>query len=224
METTAAKYAHYLRVSTQKQGIDGYGIEAQRLAVSKYIPSKEFVEVESGKRKDRPELMTALDYCKKSGAVLVVAKLDRLSRSVALVSALMESGVEFIAVDYPDANRLTIHILAAVGEHELKMISDRTKAGLAIAKTRGPVFCSKRNRMTLPLGATMDDTKAAKGRDTQKEIADRKASSVKATVSALRNAGLTLQAIANQLNDMGVRTPRNSQWTPTAVKNALARI
>ncbi len=87
-ETATRKYAHYLRVSTQKQGIDGYGIEAQRTAVAKYIPAAKFTEVESGKRKDRPELAKALDYCKRNNAVLVVAKLDRLARNVAFVSSL----------------------------------------------------------------------------------------------------------------------------------------
>lgn len=101
METTTLKYAHYLRVSTDKQGIDGYGIDAQRLAIAKYVPGAEFIEVESGKRKDRPELLKALAYCKKEGAVLIVAKLDRLARNVAFVSTLMESKVEFICADFP---------------------------------------------------------------------------------------------------------------------------
>jgi len=101
METVDTKYAHYLRVSTQKQGVDGYGIDAQRSAIAKYTPAAECTEVESGKRKDRPELLKALEFCKSSKAVLVVAKLDRLARNVAFVSALMESKVEFVCADYP---------------------------------------------------------------------------------------------------------------------------
>lgn len=96
METTAATYTHYLRVSTAKQGIDGYGIDAQRTAIFKYTPAAEFIEVDSGKQKDRPELLKALEFCKRNKAVLVVAKLDRLARNVAFTSALMESGVEFV--------------------------------------------------------------------------------------------------------------------------------
>jgi DNA invertase Pin-like site-specific DNA recombinase len=212
METTAAKYAHYLRVSTQKQGIDGYGIDAQRVAIAKYTPAAEFIEVESGKRKDRPELLRALDYCKRNGTVLVVAKLDRLARNVAFVSMLMESGVDFVCADFPTANRLTIHVLAAVAEHEASMISQRTKAGLAAAKARGVV-----------LGKSMDTAKANKGRTTQAELADRNAAKVRATIASHRAGGATLKGIADELNSMGVGTPRGKQWTAMAVSNAMNR-
>jgi len=208
METATAKYAHYLRVSTDKQGIDGYGIDAQRSAIAKYIPAIEFVEVESGKRKDRPELLKALDYCKRNNATLIVAKLDRLARNVAFVSVLMESGVEFICADFPTANRLTIHILAAVAEHEASMISARTKAGLASAKSRGVV-----------LGKSMDAVKADKGRAAQHQIADRNAAKVKETISDLLSAGRSLRKIARGLNSMGVSTPRGKEWSAQAVKN-----
>ena len=213
MEPTATKYAHYLRVSTQKQGIDGYGIDAQRAAIAKYVPGAEFIEVESGKRKDRPELLRALDYCKKNGAVLVVAKLDRLARNVAFVSMLMESKVEFVCADFPTANNLTIHIIAAVAEHEAVMISLRTKAGLAAAKKRG-----------VELGKTMDTDKATKGHSTQTQIADRSAAKIKNTVAGLVAAGLSLRKIAAELNTMGVKTPRGKEWTAQAVKNAQARV
>jgi DNA invertase Pin-like site-specific DNA recombinase len=212
METTVPKYAHYLRVSTDKQGIEGYGIDAQRLAISSYVPRAEFIEVESGKRKDRPELLKALAYCKKNSAVLIVAKLDRLARNVAFVSMLMESGVEFICADFPTANKLTIHILAAVAEHEAALVSIRTKAGLAAAKARG-----------VKLGKSMDMAKAGKGRGTQCGIANRNAIKVRATIDGLVSAGLSLRKIAAQLNDMGVTTPRKAQWTAQAVKNAMAR-
>jgi DNA invertase Pin-like site-specific DNA recombinase len=210
-ETTT--YAHYLRVSTQKQGIDGYGIDAQRAAIAKYIPAAEFIEVESGKRKDRPELLKALEYCKKNSAVLVVAKLDRLARNVAFVSMLMESGVEFVCADFPTANRLTIHIIAAVAEHEAVMISSRTKAGLLAAKHRG-----------VKLGMSMDLEKAIKGRVTQSQAADRNAAKIRNTVNGLVAAGMSLRKIAGELNTMAVPTPRGSQWTAQSVKNALARV
>lgn len=212
METATTKYAHYLRVSTDKQGLDGYGIDAQRLAIAKYTPAMEFIEVESGKRKDRPELLKALAYCKKNGAILIVAKLDRLARNVAFVSMLMESKVEFVCADMPEATPLTIHIMAAMAEHEAKAISDRTKKALAAAKARG-----------VKLGKSMDEAKAGRGRATQQEIADRKAKAVGETMVALRSGGMNFTQVAAALNGMGVATPRGAQWTVQAVKNALAR-
>jgi DNA invertase Pin-like site-specific DNA recombinase len=131
----SGKWVSYLRVSTDRQGQSGLGLEAQRQAVETYLNggnwtlAAEFVEVESGKRSDnRPQLAAALAACKRLKAKLVVAKLDRLSRNMAFIATMMDSGVEFIAVDNPHATRLTLHILAAVAEHERTMISQRTKA------------------------------------------------------------------------------------------------
>jgi len=143
MPKHSGKWVSYLRVSTDKQGASGLGLEAQRKAVADYLNggkwslAQEFIEIESGKRSDRPQLAAALAACKKLKAKLVVAKLDRLARNVAFTAKLMESGVEFVAADMPFANKLTIHILAAVAEHEREAISDRTKAALAAAKARG---------------------------------------------------------------------------------------
>ena len=134
------KFVAYFRVSTDRQGKSGLGLAAQREAVMSYLDGgrwalvDEFTEVESGKRNDRPELVKALAACKKQKAKLVIAKLDRLSRNLAFIAALMDSGVEFVAVDNPHANKLTIHILAAVAQHEREMISERTKAAMAAAK------------------------------------------------------------------------------------------
>jgi DNA invertase Pin-like site-specific DNA recombinase len=139
----ARRFVAYYRVSTDRQGRSGLGLEAQQKAVMDYLNGGawelvgEFIEVESGKRSDRPELARAIDACRKHKARLVIAKLDRLSRNLAFVATLMESGVEFLAVDNPHANKLTIHILAAVAEHEREAISERTKAALAAAKARG---------------------------------------------------------------------------------------
>src|SRR5262249_11444060 len=133
----------YYRVSTKRQGRSGLGLEAQEAAVRDFLNGgnwrlvKEFTEIESGKRTDRPQLEKAFQACRVYGAKLIIAKLDRLARNVAFISNLMESGVEFEAVDFPQANRLTIHIMAAMAEHEAKMISERTKAALAAAKRRG---------------------------------------------------------------------------------------
>jgi DNA invertase Pin-like site-specific DNA recombinase len=137
------KFISYLRVSTDKQGERGYGLDAQRKAVSDYLNGgswqllEEFVEVESGKRSDRPQLAAALAACKKHRARLVIAKLDRLSRNVAFIATLMDGKVDFVCCDFPSANRLTLHILAAVAEHEREMTSTRTSAGLAAAKAKG---------------------------------------------------------------------------------------
>src|SRR5918995_1743805 len=140
---SVCKFAAYYRVSTEKQGRSGLGLEAQQEAVRSYHNGgawtlvAEIVEVESGKRNDRPKLAEAMRLCRLHGAVLIIAKLDRLARNVAFISNLMESGVEFTAVDFPQANRLTVHILAAVAEHEAKAISTRTKDALAAARARG---------------------------------------------------------------------------------------
>jgi len=128
-------------VSTDRQGQSGLGLEAQRAAVASYLAGwtllAEFVEVESGRKDDRLQLAVALALCRQHKARLVIAKLDRLARSVALISSLMESGVEFVAADMPAANRFMLHIMAAVAEHEREMISQRTRAALAAAKARG---------------------------------------------------------------------------------------
>src|SRR5215831_3729851 len=137
------KFVAYFRVSTDKQGRSGLGLEAQREAVLNYLDGgrwslvQEFVEIESGKQNDRPQLAMALAACKKHKAKLVIAKLDRLSRNLAFIAALMDSGVEFIAVDNPHANKLTVHILAAVAQHEREMTAQRTKDALQAAKARG---------------------------------------------------------------------------------------
>src|SRR3954466_14112607 len=134
-------FVAYYRVSTDRQGQSGLGLDAQRAAVAGFFGAREliaeFTEVESGKRADRPQLAAALDLCRRRRAMLVIAKLDRLARNVAFIASLMEAGVEFTAVDMPSANKLTLHILAAVAEHEREMISARTRAALAAAKARG---------------------------------------------------------------------------------------
>src|SRR6516164_4918906 len=146
MTAHRGKFVAYFRVSTDRQGKSGLGLEAQREAVMNYLNGGnwqlvgEFTEVESGKRSDRPQLAAALAACKRHKAKLVIAKLDRLSRNLAFIAALMDSGVEFVAVDNPHANKLTVHILAAVAQHEREMIAQRTKDALAAAKARGVVL------------------------------------------------------------------------------------
>lgn len=218
------RFIAYYRVSTDRQGRSGLGLDGQREAVRTYLNGgawslvDEFTEIESGKRNDRPELAKALSACRRMGAMLVIAKLDRLARNVAFVSNLMEAGVEFTAVDFPNANRLTIHILAAVAEHEREMISQRTKTALAIAKARGALLGGTRN----PRG--VGAAKAAKA----SQVA--RASSAKAfaldlmpVIEEIRSAGVTsLGGIAAALNERGVPTRRGARkWQAITVRRAL---
>jgi len=207
------KFIAYFRVSTDRQGKSGLGLEAQREAVMNYLNGgrwslvDEFTEVESGKHSDRPELAKALAACKKRKAKLVIAKLDRLSRNLAFIAALMESGVEFVAVDMPHATKLTIHILAAVAEHEREMISERTKAALAAAKKRG-------QRLGNP-GIT---EVAKRGRAVLKANARRFAANVRPIIDEIMRAGATSHnAIAAKLNERNVKTARGGTWTHVQV-------
>jgi DNA invertase Pin-like site-specific DNA recombinase len=220
----AGKFISYLRVSTDKQGQSGLGIEAQRKAVDDYLNGgcwqllSEYVEIETGKRNDRPQLAAALAHAKATGATVVIAKWDRLARNVAFTAALLESGVEFVACDNPHATRFTIHILAAVAEHEAAMISTRTKAALAAAKARG-------QKLGNPNGArALRGLGNAAGIAAVKAGADRHAAQVLPVVAALRAEGITsLKAIARALNERGVLAPRGGTWLATSVRNLLAR-
>lgn len=226
-EMANGKFIAYYRVSTQKQGRSGLGLEAQKEAVVTYLNGgrwqllKEFTEVESGKRhENRPQLQAALAACRATGAQLVVAKLDRLARNVAFISALMEAGVDFVAVDFPQANRLTIHVLAAVAEHEAQAISSRTKAALAAAKARGVTLGN-------PDNATAEGR--AKGiaaaEPAWKSKADRFAADCRAIIDELRSEGLSLNQTAARLNADNILSPRGiaGAWTPTAVSRVIMR-
>jgi len=212
-------YVAYLRVSTTKQGIDGLGMAAQEQAIKAYNGNviAKFIEVESGKRKDRPELSKALDHCKLTSSTLIVAKLDRLARNVNFISSLMESKVDFIACDFPEASPLTLHIMAAVAEHEAKAISARTIAALAQAKARG-VKLGNPN-----LTAEGRVTGNVRGFKTIKALADESAARVLPTTNALKGQGYSLRGIAAELNRLGAKTPRKKLWTAAAVKNAMGR-
>lgn len=216
-----ATYVAYLRVSTTKQGIDGLGMAAQEQAIKAYNGNviAKFIEVESGKKKDRPELAKALEHCKLTGSTLIVAKLDRLSRNVYFIASLMEAKVDFVCCDFPEASPLTLHIMSAVAEHEAKAISIRTKAALAQAKARG-VRLGNPNNLTAE-GVSRGSIEGVKA---IKEIAVRDAQRVLPTIQALQGKGKSLRGIASELNTMSVKTPRGKQWTATAVKNALDRV
>lgn len=136
-----SQYVAYLRVSTHKQGLSGLGLEAQREIIRNHLhdtnPIAEFVEVESGRKSERPKLKEALTLCRKEDATLIVAKLDRLARSVSFLSGLLESDVEIVSCDFPQANKMVLHIISAISQYEAELIAARTKASLQAKKSRG---------------------------------------------------------------------------------------
>src|SRR5262249_26242041 len=201
-------YVAYYRVSTDRQGKSGLGLEAQQSAGLGFINGdaklvESFTEIESGKRSDRPELTKAIEACRKHKAKLVIAKLGRLSRNLAFVATLMESGVEFVAVDNPTANKLTVHILAAVAEHEREMISERTIAALKAAKRRGVI-----------LGNPDLVTAAKRGTAAVKAKGNQFAGNTRPRVDEIRRTGaVSNNAIAAKLNERKVKTARGGKWT-----------
>ena len=214
----------YYRVSTDRQGRSGLGLEAQRQAVANYLNGgswqlvAEYTEIESGKRSDRPELKKALAEARRLKAVLVIAKLDRLSRNVAFIANLMEAKVEFVAADFPTANRLTVHILAAVAEHEREMISERTKAALLAAKARGKRLGYANPRRN---DAAIN---AVKGAAAMISKADAHAANVLPVVASIQRAGVTtLKGLAGALNARGIATARGGKWYASTVRNLVAR-
>lgn len=207
-------FVAYYRVSTDRQGQSGLGLEAQAAAVAGYAARiggeivAEVTEIESGKRNDRPELARALDLCRRRKAALLIARLDRLSRNVAFISNLMESRVDFRAVDMPEASRLTIHILAAVAEHEREAISARTKAALAAAKARG-----------VRLGCPAPDHQRA--RAARVAVSDRFAATHWPLIECLILEGFSLRAIAREMNERKLRTRTGKDWTAVQVRNIV---
>lgn len=212
------KFIAYYRVSTAQQGRSGLGLEAQQEAVRTHLNGggwqlvAEVVEVESGRKADRPQLAEALRLCRVHGATLVIAKLDRLARNVAFVSALMDAGIDFEAVDFPQANRLTIHILAAVAEHEARMTSERTRAALAAAKARGVKLGGARAN-----SATIGKVGGARSAVVRSAASAKRADDLRPTVVALQQAGMSLRQIAAELDKRGITTARGKQWTAAAV-------
>jgi DNA invertase Pin-like site-specific DNA recombinase len=225
----SAKLIAYYRVSTKEQGESGLGLEAQTAAVEAYANGigatilRSYREVETGKRSDRPELTKALADAKRSKATLCIAKLDRLARNVAFTANLMESGVEFVACDNPHANRLTVHILAAVAEDEAKRISERTKAALAAYKARGGLLGAHRpNAKRLKGGPHLEG--ARKGAMAAKAMAENAYADLAPSMVEWRSDGLSLREIASKLNNEGHTTRRGQFWNAMQVKRVLERI
>src|ERR1700733_4749995 len=221
-------YIAYYRVSTASQGRSGLGLEAQEACVNAFIASRPgaklvappFTEIESGKVNNRPELAKALLRAKVTGSTLIVARLDRLSRNATFLMTLRDSGVSFVACDNPEANSLTIGILALVAQQERESTSQRTKDALAAAKARG-----------VRLGARTG-AKSLKGHDYHfaahaalKAQADARAHYLVSTFADLVNEGITsANAQAAALNDRGILTARGGKWTARSVINAKTRI
>ncbi|WP_380783106.1 recombinase family protein [Sphingomonas sp. R86520] len=218
----------YYRVSTARQGASGLGLEAQRVAVETLCASRgwsivapPFQEVESGKRSDRPELLKALEQAKLTGARLVIAKLDRLSRDATFLLTLQDSGVRFVAADMPDANDLTVGIMALVARQERQAISRRTKEALAVAKARGV-------RLGNPNGAAAF-RRAGKGTGAAiaavSANATSRADQLRPVIQRLRAGGIaSLGGLAAALNEEGILTPRGGRWHASSVRNLMARL
>jgi DNA invertase Pin-like site-specific DNA recombinase len=219
------KWISYLRVSTDRQGKSGLGIEAQRTSVADYLNGgnwklvKEFVEVESGKRIDRPMLAEAIRACRAYGAKLVIAKLDRLSRDAHFLLGLEKAGVDFVAADMPNASRLTVGIMAMVAEEERRMISKRTRDALAAAKRRGTKLGGHR-------GVVPGEKVRALATETLKARAGSRAADLAPIIDDLQAAGKTsLRDIAQGLNDAGIPTARGTgKWSAVQVQRVLNRL
>ncbi|MQR02471.1 resolvase [Glaciimonas sp. GS1] len=226
---TNVTFIAYYRVSTQKQGASGLGLEAQQEAVARYLNGgawelvDEFVETETGKGADaltrRPQLRAALDACRKSGAKLLIAKLDRLARNVHFITGLMEASrgngknaVKFVACDMPDANDLTIHLMAAFAEHEAKRISERTKDALAMAKKRGVV-----------LGAA-GPANLKPHIEIRRADADSFAEKLRGQIEGFELRELTQRQMVDELNLLGIRTPRSGEWSLIQLQRTIARL
>ncbi len=214
-------YTPYYRVSTEKQGRSGLGLEAQKNIVQNFIPSLaqldgEFIEVESGKNNNRIQLQLAIDYCKQKGNTLLIPKLDRLSRNVAFIFKLRDEKVDFLCCDIPDANTLTIGIFASLAQHERELISSRTKAALQAKKRQGFKLGSPDNLTNLA---------RAKGSIAIKEKALANANNRRASgyIKQLRDMGMTYREIAGKLNTEGFRTAKGKLFEAMSVKRLYDR-
>jgi DNA invertase Pin-like site-specific DNA recombinase len=209
------KFVAYYRVSTIRQGLSGLGLDAQREAVNYYLIVNngtlldQITEVESGKKAQRPELHKAIELCRKSGATLLIAKVDRLARNVAFIANLLESGVRFIAIDMPNADRFMLHVYAAMAEEEGRRISERTRAALASAKARGVKLGTN--------GKVLAEKRRAE--------ANAHALSLKDTLQALLlTEGLTFRQASERLNNVGMPAPGGRLWHSTSVFRVWTRI
>lgn len=221
MEET--RYCAYLRVSTSRQGASGLGLQAQQEIIRKYLngnsPIAEFIEVESGRKSDRPKLHEALELCKKKKATLIVAKMDRLSRNVAFTSQLLDSGIEIVFCDFPKANRLVLTIISAISEYEAGLIRQRTKAALQVKKEQGCQLGKPENLMRNL------DKAIANSRNTNQEKARNNPNNKRAVaiLRSLVNKTTNYSEMARVLNDEGFLTSRGGRFSAKQVSILLNR-
>jgi len=219
MTTTGPLFVSYFRVSTARQGASGLGIEAQQRAVAAHVAQTggrelaSFTEIESGKNNERPKLAEAMERCRLTGAVLLIAKLDRLSRDAHFLLGLEKAGIDFIAADMPNANRLTVGIMALVAQQEREAISARTKAALAEAKARGKKLGGYRT------GARKVDFRLSI--EARQRAAEAFKADVAPIVAGLRKEGCSLRQIALKMTEKGIRTAKGGTWTAATVSRLL---
>jgi DNA invertase Pin-like site-specific DNA recombinase len=215
------KFIGYYRVSTDRQGLDGNGITSQREIVRRFIEGqsgvleREFSEVESGRKtdEDRPQLAAALDYAKRNKATVIIAKLDRLARNAEFLLRLQNSGVDFVCCDCPNADKFTVGILALVAQRERELISERTRLGLAAAKSKGVKLGTPKPQKAVMAMVTANKT--AKVEFTARVLP---------LIREIQSAGVeTLQGIADCLNRRGISTRTGKTWHPATVRNILQR-
>lgn len=223
MENETRKYVAYLRVSTQKQGYSGLGLEAQREIIQKHLYDitliSEFIEVESGRKSNRPKLKEALDLCRKTGATLIVAKLDRLARNVSFLSSLLENDVEIVFCDFPQANKMVLHILAAISQYEAELIATRTRQALAAKKARGSKLGNPEHLLNKHEEAIANSNKT--NRDKAKRNPNNKRAV--AFLKVLVGQDITLNQMAEILNKEGFVTSQGYQFSPSTVYKLIKR-
>ena len=219
------KYIAYLRVSTQKQGYSGLGLEAQKEIIQNHLrdaaPIAEYIEVESGRKtdKERPQLRAALEYCRKEGATLIVAKLDRLARNVSFLSSLLENDVEIVFCDFPQANKMVLHILAAISQYEAELIATRTKQALAAKKARGSKLGNPEHLLNKHCEAVANSNR------TNREKARINPNNKRAVafLKVLVTQEYTYLQMAETLNREGFVTSQGFQFTPSTVYKLIKR-
>ena len=223
MEKQTTKYVAYLRVSTQKQGFSGLGLESQREIIQNYLyditPISEFIEVESGRKNNRPKLKEALDLCRKTGATLIVAKLDRLARNVLFLSSLLENDVEIVFCDFPQANKMVLHILAAISQYEAELIATRTRQALAAKKARGSKLGNPEHLLDKYEEALANSNRTNR----EKAKANPNNKRAVAFLKILAGQDMTLNQMAETLNKEGFVTSQGFQFTPSTVYKLIKR-
>lgn len=217
------QYVAYLRVSTQKQGYSGLGLEAQREIIHKHlqdkVPVAEYIEIESGRKKERPKLKEALSLCRKEGATLIVAKLDRLARNVSFLSNLLESDVEIVFCDFPQANKMVLHILSATSQYEAELIAVRTKSALQAKKARGFKLGNPEHLMDKHKQAIRNSIRSCK------EKADNNPNNKRAVamLRTLIKEEYTLKSMADTLNREGFVTSQGCNFSKSTVYKLIKR-